>query len=184
MQRWCKKIVNMRETADAAVAIVHARETNSVLLLRRSERADDPWSGHWSLPGGGCEDCDEDALEAALRELAEETGIQLSREALRAALPVAYARTGTGPSVTVAPFVFSIEGELPVVLDPREAVDACWIPVATLLDPAQHSMRSIPGMPAEALFPSLELGSMPLWGFTYRLLSDWLGVAPGGQTGT
>jgi hypothetical protein len=44
-------------------------------------------------------------------------------------------------------------------------------------------MRSIPGMPAEVLFPCIELGSMPLWGFTYRLLSDWLGIAPGDQSG-
>jgi 8-oxo-dGTP pyrophosphatase MutT (NUDIX family) len=173
----------MREMADAAVAILHARTTDSVLLIRRSERHDDPWSGHWSLPGGGRERGDTDALETALRELTEETGIRLSREALRCALPLAYARRRTGPCVTVAPFVFDVESELPVTLDLREAVEACWISVATLHDPSQHSTRSIPGMPAEALFPCVELGSMPLWGFTYRLLSDWLGIAPGDQTG-
>jgi 8-oxo-dGTP pyrophosphatase MutT (NUDIX family) len=173
----------MRETADAAVAILHAR-TGSVLLIRRSERAEDPWSGHWSLPGGGREHTDVDALETALRELAEETGIRLSRDALSSELPLAYARRRTGPCVNVAPFVFEVERELPVTLDLREAVEACWIPVATLLDPSQHSMRSIPGMPAEALFPCIDLGLMPLWGFTYKLLSDWLGIAPAGQTGT
>ena len=39
--------------ADAAVAIVHARDAAaSVLLIRRAERESDPWSGHWSFPGG------------------------------------------------------------------------------------------------------------------------------------
>ncbi len=170
--------------ADAAVAIVHARTQDSVLLLRRSERADDPWSGHWSLPGGGCEHGDSDAIETALRELAEETGIRLSREALRSALPMSYARSRTGPNVAVAPYVFEVDTELPVILDPREAVEACWFRIATLRDAAKHCMRAIPEMPAELLFPCVELGSMPLWGFTYRLLSDWLGIAPAGQTGT
>jgi len=173
----------MRQVPDAAVAIVHAREPDSVLLLRRSERADDPWSGHWSLPGGGCEQDDVDALATALRELAEETGIRLSREALRSALPVTHARSRTGPCVAVAPFVFDVEHELPVLLEPREAVEAHWMRVATLLDPAQHCTTAIPGMPVEALFPCIELGSMPLWGFTYRLLADWLGIEPDTQTG-
>src|SRR5215472_6528479 len=43
---------------EAAVAIVHARgapsgsDAESVLLIRRTERPNDPWSGHWSFPGG------------------------------------------------------------------------------------------------------------------------------------
>ncbi len=171
-------------TAGAAVAIVHARAEDSVLLLRRTERADDPWSGHWSLPGGGCEPGDTDAIETALRELYEETGIRLSREALNCTLPLAHARSRTGPSIPVAPFVFEVEHEIAVSLDAREAVEACWIPLARLLDPAEHCVRAIPGMPPELVFPCLELGSMPLWGFTYRLLSDWLGIAPGSAMGT
>jgi 8-oxo-dGTP pyrophosphatase MutT (NUDIX family) len=174
----------MRRDADAAVAIVHARSHDSVLLVRRSERDDDPWSGHWSLPGGGCEARDESTLHTALRELAEETGIRLSRQALRSTLPLAYARSRTGPCIAVAPFVFDVETEMPVVLDPREAVEFCWIPVATLADPARHSIRPIPGMPPETPFPCIELASMPLWGFTYRLLSDWLGIAAPGSTST
>ena len=26
-------------------------------------------------------------------------------------------------------------------------------------------------------FPSVELDGTPLWGFTYRLIADWLGLA-------
>jgi hypothetical protein len=28
------------------------------------------------------------------------------------------------------------------------------------------------------LFPSVQLQGAPLWGFTYRLLTDWLGLGP------
>jgi hypothetical protein len=32
-------------------------------------------------------------------------------------------------------------------------------------------------MPPEMLFPAVDIHGYPLWGFTYRLISDWLGLA-------
>src|SRR3954469_17844709 len=106
-----------RTHPDAAVAIVHAREPNeSVLLIRRSEREDDPWSGHWSFPGGRSDPQDRDPLDTALRELAEECGVRLAREQMEAALPQRVARRRSPPYVLVAPFVFGVSAELPTVL--------------------------------------------------------------------
>jgi 8-oxo-dGTP diphosphatase len=168
----------MRE-AEAAVAIVRTLGPDpTMLLIRRAEREGDAWSGHWSLPGGRREESDVDLLETALRELREECGIRLLRESVRAALPPTLARRRTGPFLLVAPFVFEVETELPTVLDPNEAAGALWIPQRTLLDPTQHSFRRAPGMPAEMWFPAIALPGAPLWGFTYRLLVDWLEVSP------
>jgi 8-oxo-dGTP pyrophosphatase MutT (NUDIX family) len=150
----------------------------TILLIRRAEREGDAWSGHWSLPGGRREESDVDLLETALRELREECGIRLLREPVSAALPPTLARRRTGPFLLVAPFVFEVETELPTVLDPSEAAGALWIPQRTLLDPTQHSFRRAPGMPAEMWFPAIALPGAPLWGFTYRLLVDWLEFAP------
>jgi 8-oxo-dGTP diphosphatase len=166
---------------DAAVAIVHSRAQDSILLIRRSEREDDPWSGHWSLPGGRWDAGDSDALHTALRELEEECGIRLSREHLKAELPHAHARRKMGSQLIVAPFVFDVKAELPVVLDPREAVEARWVPLSLLHDTKRHGVRAVPGMPPELLFPSVALGTVPLWGFTYRLLSDWLDTISGSE---
>jgi hypothetical protein len=33
-------------------------------------------------------------------------------------------------------------------------------------------------MPAEVWFPAIALPGAPLWGFTYRLLVDWLEISP------
>ncbi len=173
--------VNDFRPSDAAVAIVHAGTKNSILLIRRAEREDDPWSGHWSLPGGRTDADDPDALHTALRELDEECGIRLSRAHLKTELPVAQARRKTGPWLSVAPFVFEVEAELPVVLDPREAVEAKWVPVSLLLDTEQHRLSAVPGMPADMRFPAVALGAVPLWGFTYRLLSDWLDTMNGSK---
>ncbi len=160
---------------EAAVAIVHTRsEPESVLLMRRSERPGDSWSGHWSLPGGRCHAADRGLVHTALRELEEECGIRLSERDLETALPHTIARRKAGPFLLVAPFVFRVDAECPATLDAREAVASLWIPVDTLRDPAQHSLRAVPGRPREMLFPAIELGGAPLWGFTYRLLTDWL----------
>ncbi|HEY1203466.1 MAG: CoA pyrophosphatase [Bryobacteraceae bacterium] len=170
--------------ADAAVAIVRAggpRET--VLLIRRAEREGDPWSGHWSFPGGRRDAEDPDLVHTALRELLEECGIRLGRQDPEAALPLAVARRRTPPFLLVAPFVFAVDGQQPAILDPREAVEAVWVPLGELRDPARHGLRSVAGMPREMLFPAVDINGWPLWGFTYRLVSDWLGLTPE-QTGS
>jgi 8-oxo-dGTP pyrophosphatase MutT (NUDIX family) len=162
---------------EAAVAIVWARAPEeSILLIRRSEREGDPWSGHWSFPGGRRDSRDSDLLQTALRELEEECGVRLGREQMEAALEPATAGRKMGRQVLVAPFVFSVEHELPTVADPREAVEALWIPVRMLRDPARYAVQSVPGMPIEMQFPGIDLNGVPLWGFTYRLVTDWLGA--------
>jgi len=162
---------------EAAVAILHAIEPEeSVLLIRRAERADDPWSGHWSFPGGGREPEDPDLLHTALRELEEECGIRLGREHLETAWPPTPVGRRIGRFVMVAPFLLRIPGELPVVLDPREAVEALWTPLSLLRDPTRHAVQCVPGQPKEIQFNAVELNGVPLWGFTYRLSADWLGL--------
>lgn len=170
---------------EAAVAIVHAREPEeSVLLMRRTERDEDPWSGHWSFPGGRRDPQDEDLVETALRELAEECGVRLERACLTSTLPPASAGHRSGHLVLVAPFEFAVEAVLPTVLDPREAAEVLWIPLNLLRDPGKHGLRPAPRRPKEMLFPSIDLNGTPLWGFTYRVIADWLGLhapAPPGE---
>jgi 8-oxo-dGTP pyrophosphatase MutT (NUDIX family) len=162
---------------EAAVAILHAIEPEeSVLLIRRAERADDPWSGHWSFPGGRREPEDPDLMHTALRELEEECGIRLGRDHFETALPPTLAGRRVGRFVLVAPFLFQVHGELPVVLHPPEAVEALWTPLKVLRDPARHAVQCVPGVPKDMQFPAIELNGVPLWGFTYRLIADWLGL--------
>ncbi len=160
---------------DAAVAIVQAHgQRRSILLIRRAEREGDSWSGHWSFPGGWSHAGDRDPLCTAIRELEEECGVRLAREQMDLALPHTLARRKVGRYVLVAPFVFRVEEEFATILDRREAVEALWVPLSLLLDPARHALRPVPGRPAEMLFPTVDLNGVPLWGFTYRLITDWL----------
>jgi len=160
---------------EAAVAIVHTHgEEESVLLIRRSERESDPWSGHWSFPGGRCEPGDRDLAETALRELEEECGIHLERDHLEAALPPLSAGRRMKSPITVAPFLFRADAKLPLVLDAEEVAEAVWVPLSLLRDPTRHRLSSVPRLPPEMAFPAIELNGVPLWGFTYRVITEWL----------
>jgi len=68
---------------------------------------------------------------------------------------------------------------MPTVLDHREAVEAVWMPLDVWRDPARHYLRAVPGLPGDWLFPVIDLNGMPVWGFTYRLGTDWLGLVTG-----
>jgi len=81
-----------------------------------------------------------------------------------------------GPRMLVAPFVFSVDYQLPAIADPEEAVETLWLPVRVLRDPTRHAVQSVPGMPPDMQFPAIELNGVPLWGFTYSLVTGWLGV--------
>jgi hypothetical protein len=97
---------------------------------------------------------------------------------MEAALPPVLARRKAGPFILVAPFVFRVEGELPTVVDPEEAAEAVWMSLNAWIDPAMHSMTTVPGLPVNWLFPAIDLKGVPVWGFTYRLATDWLGLLP------
>src|SRR5262249_41692861 len=139
------------------------------------------WSGQWSLPGGRRDPGDIDLLQTALRELEEECGIRLRRGDLEKALPERFARRRVGPFLLVSPFVFRVDTELATILDPLEAAHAEWVPRSLLRDTSRHRLRPVPGIPPDTLFPAIDLECAPLWGFTYRLVSDWLGLAATGD---
>lgn len=158
----------------AAVAVIEVNDAEpAVLLIRRAVRADDPWSGHWALPGGRRQREDVDDLATCVREVQEEVGLVLSRHTCVAALPPAEAGRHAGRAIAVAPFLFRLAVRPALRLDAREVASACWCPLATLCDLRQHGHAEL-GQDRPS--PMILLDAQPLWGFTYRVLMHHLGV--------
>lgn len=112
-------------TADAVV--VHS---GHVLLVRRKSQ---PGRGLWALPGGFV-DQDETVLDAALRELREETRLKLPAPVLRGSVKGSAVfdhptRSLRGRTITHAFHFEFLSGPLPAVRGGDDAARARWIPV-------------------------------------------------------
>ena len=104
-------------------AVVHD-DRGRLLLVRRGNP---PSRGLWSVPGGRVEP-GESEVDAVVREVAEETGLQVSAGALvgRVRIP------GDGVVFTVADYACSPTrpGQVPVAGD--DAADVAWVDAAGL----------------------------------------------------
>src|SRR5262245_36247166 len=103
-----ENLVGDRRAAVAVLLRLDDTAPPQVLLMQRTVRDDDPWSGHVSFPGGRFHPDDGELVETAIRETREELAIDLKRDArLLGAMPAIQAM-GRGKIVpmTVWPFVF------------------------------------------------------------------------------
>jgi 8-oxo-dGTP pyrophosphatase MutT (NUDIX family) len=157
----------------AAVAAVLHEEPGEprVLLMKRIERAGDPWSGHISLPGGGYHASDASLLETAIRETREELGIDLSSARLLGSLPPLHPRAAGPFGIEVTPFVFATETAPDPVCGP-EALSAFWLPLSLAASGALDELYTYPS--SQSSFPSWRYEGHVIWGLTWRILGELL----------
>jgi len=152
----------------AAVAVVlHDAGSPRVLLMKRAERAGDPWSGHISLPGGGYQASDGDLRVTAIRETREELGIDLAGARLLGNLDALHPRSSGPSGIEVTPFVFAT----PVALEPvcgPEALSAFWLPLDLAASGALDGTYTYPA--TAVAFPSWTYEGHVVWGLTRRIL--------------
>ncbi|MEX0842881.1 MAG: CoA pyrophosphatase [Gemmatimonadota bacterium] len=156
-----------------------------LLLIRRSARQGDPWSGQMALPGGRMEPADDSLLATAIRETHEETRVDLRRKArLLGRLRQVAPRTRELPVLTVLPFVFEVEGSVCAEVASLEVSEVVWAPVSRLLDPAARSTHRHTTPGGKTLrFPAIDVRGRTVWGMTHRILEDLLyRLGPQGRT--
>lgn len=157
----------------AAVAVVLAPGPDAVLLIRRAERAGDPWSGHMALPGGRREPDDADLIATAVRETAEEVGLRLAPAHLIGSLDDVVPRTPVLPPIAVRPYVFLLPRRPPLVLSP-EVADARWVPLDHLLHPETYQSVRLDIRGEHLDMPAFRLEDAIVWGMTERTISALL----------
>ena len=159
----------------AVAALLHDEpEGPRVLLMKRVERAGDPWSGHISLPGGGYHPSDGSLLETAIRETREELGVELARARLLGSLPPLHPRSAGPYGIEVTPFVFATELAPEPVCGP-EALSAFWLPLPVAASGSLDETYTYPN--TDATFPSWRYDGHVIWGLTWRILGELLAAA-------
>jgi len=164
----------------AAVAVVCVPDPDAILLIRRAERAGDPWSGQMGLPGGRSGSEDADLLETAIRETAEEVGLGISRAQLVGVLDDLTPRTVLLPRIMVRPHVFLLEGRPPLIPN-HEVAAAYWVDLAAFHAPGVYGDWDVPALDRTARFPGYRLPEGIIWGMTERILTPLLQVLGAGD---
>lgn len=143
-----------------------------VLLIRRAERAGDPWSGQMAFPGGHYDSRDHDLLATAIRETNEEVGLDLRDHELIAALdehPATLAGTFTG--LVIAPFVFALRSD--VELQPNyEVASVVWAPLGQMARGELDVQHELQRNGETMRFPAYGIGPHVVWGLTHRMLQN------------
>jgi 8-oxo-dGTP pyrophosphatase MutT (NUDIX family) len=129
-------------------------------------------AGQIAFPGGAAEIDDHDLADTALREAAEETGVDRSGIDVLGVLPPAYVEV-SGFDVTAV--IGWWRDPSPVaVMDTREAASIDIVPVAVLTDPAH---RARVRHPSGYTGPAFEVNGHLIWGLTAHLLDGVLDLA-------
>ena len=154
----------------AAVALIVVPDPDAFLLIRRAERAGDPWSGHLALPGGRRQPEDADLLATAIRETREEVGVVLERLNFATALEDVVPRTPVLPPIAVRPFVFHLAERPPIVPNP-EVAGTAWIELEALRNPDSREEIAFEVRGQRRIFPAYRTAIGPVWGLTERILT-------------
>ena len=159
--------------AAVALILLEGPQGLETLLIRRAERADDPWSGQVALPGGRRDPTDADLLGTAIRETREETGVELSAAERLGVLDDLYPRTSTLPPVVVRPYVFALASR-PTLVPGVEAARVFWLPLARLTQRGVRRDLTLAVRGVERTFPAYVIEETVIWGMTERILTPFL----------
>lgn len=170
------EILKAKARRAAVALILRGSNTNlEMLMIRRAEHADDPWSGDLGFPGGKVDLGDISARAAAERETDEEVGLKLSRESFLGQLDDI---AGAYLPVNVACFVYHLNA--PINLSLNHEVSKCWwIPLSRFLEADRHRKVAFIYRNQQQARPVIDLigSEQPfLWGITYRLIKQFFNL--------
>jgi 8-oxo-dGTP pyrophosphatase MutT (NUDIX family) len=151
--------------ASVLVPIVARGEELTVLFTRRTAHLRDH-SGQISFPGGRAEPDDPSPESTALRETAEEIGLDPGRVEIVARLSEYHTRTG----YRITPVVGLVRPPFRLVPDAYEVDEVFEVPLSFLLDPRNHQRHSREFQGETRWFFAIPYERHYIWGATAGML--------------
>jgi 8-oxo-dGTP pyrophosphatase MutT (NUDIX family) len=162
--------------AAVLVPLVRRPDGLTVLLTKRTDHLNDH-AGQVSFPGGRTDPEDADAIATALREAHEEVGLEADEIEVIGVLPI----YTTVTAYEVTPVVALIDPPRALVLDPFEVAEVFEVPLAFLMDPANHHRHAVELQGLSRRFLSMPWGADAngepyfVWGATAAMLRNLYG---------
>lgn len=154
------------EFKGAAVLIAICDRTPLTVLLTERTPHLSAHAGQIAFPGGRIDPGDRDATAAALREANEEIGLDPALVE-----PLGYLdpySTSTGYLIT--PVVALVAPRFEVTANPAEVADVFEVPLAFLMDQANHRIESRQWRGAERRFYAMPYNERYIWGATAGII--------------
>lgn len=153
--------------AAVLIGLVDHGDGLTVLLTRRTDHLQHH-PGQVSFPGGHIEHHDSNAVAAALRETEEEIGLPAAHIDVIGRLDTYVTRTG----FEVTPVVAMIKPPFELAPDPHEVAEVFEVPLAFLMDPANHQrhIRELEGI--KRFFYAMPYRDHFIWGATAGMIVD------------
>jgi len=123
-------------------------------------------AGQIAFPGGRVEAGDRDVVDAALRETEEEIGLAREHVEVLGFLDDQLVISG----YRVTPVVGLVRPGFELRLDPTEVAASFEVPLAYILDPANHRPRPVVLGGIEMPFKDVTFGDRRIWGMTAGVL--------------
>ena len=161
------------QTKHASVAAV-LRPGGDMLLIRRSLKEGDPWSGHMAFPGGRAEPADADLQATAMRECSEEVGLDLESARLLGRLDdnISPSRQSLPPRLIISAFVFAIGDPAPALTLNHEVASAHWISLERFVAQEGRGKMPFTWRGHEVMLPEVRIDGTHIWGLTLRIIDD------------
>lgn len=156
--------LSYRNAAVLIPVVERAPEPAVILTQRTAQLSAHP--GQIAFPGGKIDQTDADATAAALREAEEEIGLDRSRVDVLGYLPPYHSRTG----YRIVPVVGRVDPGAVLTPNPDEVADIFEVPLAFLLDPANHRRGSRSFMGRERYFYEMPFEQRYIWGVTAGII--------------
>jgi len=157
------------DSAKAAVAVLVKPSQDDIefFLVKRAEVDDDPWSGDMAFPGGKKNPEDINLTATVVREVREETNIDLNEFELLGFMEPVF--SSVRRALAVQPIVFKLN-EYPRVTLNYELTKYLWAPLNDLkLCKTQAIVKGWEG-------PVYKVQGEIVWGLTFRMLEKILAI--------
>ena len=150
--------------AAVLIPVVDHKEPTVLLTQRSAHLADH--AGQIAFPGGKIDATDANPLDTALREAEEEIG--LDRAYVH---PIGYLGVyGTGFGFRILPTVARVQPGFVLNINRSEVDDAFEVPLAFLMNPANHQLHSKEFRGMERSYYAMPYAERYIWGATAGIL--------------